>query len=308
MNIGIVGAGNIGSYYAGLLSDAGSGVRLVARGAHLDAIRSRGLEVRTPDRTFVAHPTAGSDMSLVADCDAVIVSVKSYSLAEVAPGIARAASHGATIVPLLNGVDVADRLARLGVPRAAIVGGLVSVSVFRTAPGVVERRSPFDRVVIGEFDRRPSERTRCVVEAFSAAGTTALVSEDISLDLWRKFAFIVPMNVVCGLTRGPMGPVIASERGRALIADSLHELANVARAVGIGLNADEEVKVRDNLLALQPGMRPSFLADLERGGPSEVDLLVGTVSRLGHEHGVPTPIHDVATTAFEIASSGSGAS
>ena len=302
MDIGIVGAGNIGSYYAGLLSQAGCGVKLVARGEHLDAIRSRGLEVRTPDRAFVARPMVDSDVALVADCDAVIVAVKSYSLADVASGVAKAASNGATVVPLLNGVDVGERLARFGVPRASIVGGLVAASVFRTAPGSVERRSLFDRVVIGEFDRRPSERTRRVVDAFAAAGTTAAVSDDISLDLWRKFAFIVPMNVVCGLTRGPMGPVIASERGRKLIADSLHELADVARAVGIAFGEEDEAKVRHDLLALQPGMRPSFLADLERGGPNEVDLLVGTVSRLGHEHGVPTPIHDVATTAFEIVS------
>ena len=302
MEIGIVGAGNIGSYYAALLSQAGCGVKLVARGEHLDAIRSRGLEVRTPDRAFVARPMVDSNVALVADCDAVIVAVKSYSLADVASGVAKAASNGATVVPLLNGVDVGERLARFGVPRASIVGGLVAASVFRTAPGSVERRSLFDRVVIGEFDRRPSERTRRVVDAFAAAGTTAAVSDDISLDLWRKFAFIVPMNVVCGLTRGPMGPVIASERGRKLIADSLHELADVARAVGIAFGEEDEAKVRHDLLALQPGMRPSFLADLERGGPNEVDLLVGTVSRLGHEHGVPTPIHDVATTAFEIAS------
>lgn len=302
MDIGIVGAGNIGSYYAGLLSKAGNTVTLVARGEHLDAIESRGLEVHTPDRKFLAHPAVVSDASFVADCDVVIVAVKSYSLGEVAAGLAAAAANGATIVPLLNGVDVADRLARLSVPLGSIVGGIVAASVFRTGPGVVERRSPFDRVVIGEFDRRPSDRTRRLVEAFAAAGTTANVSDDISLDLWRKFAFIVPMNVVCGLTRGPMGPVIASERGRKLIADSLHELADVARASGVSLGADEEAKICHDLLALPYEMRPSFLADLERGGPNEVDLLVGTVSRLGHEHGVSTPIHDVATAAFEIAS------
>lgn len=301
MDIGIVGAGNIGSYYGGLLSNAGSNVKIVARGAHLDAIRAHGLEVRTPDRTFVAHPEVASDPSLVAGCDAVIVSVKSYSLAEVAPGIAAAARNGAAIVPLLNGIDAADRLARLDVPRGSILGALVAASVFRTAPGVVERKSPFDRIVIGEFDRQASDRARRLLDAFSAAGTAAELSADISFDLWRKFAFIVPMNVVCGLSRGPMGPVIASDRGRKLVVDSLHELAEVARAVGVRFGKEDEAKVCRDLLALSPSMRPSFLADLERGGPTELDLLVGNVSRLGHEHGVPTPIHDVATAAFAIA-------
>ena len=301
MDIGIVGAGNIGSYYAGLLSNAGTTVKLVARGPHLDAINARGLEVRTPDRVFVAHPAAASDPAIVADCDAVLVAVKSYSLGEVAPGLAAAASSGAVILPLLNGVDAAERLAGFGVPRESIVGGLVAASVFRTAPGAVERRSPFDRVRVGEFDRTTSERAKRLVDAFAAGGTTAELSRDISFDLWRKFAFIVPMNVVCGLSRGPMGPVIASERGRKLVADSLHELAEVARAAGVPFGADEEAKVCHDLLAVGPGMRPSFLADLERGGPTELDALAGTVSRLGHEHGVPTPIHDVATAAFAIA-------
>lgn len=301
MDIGIIGAGGIGSYYGGLLARAGNTVKLVARGPHLEAINARGLEVRTPDGSFVTHPAAAPDPSIVAQCETVIVSVKSYSLAEVAPGVATAASNGATILPLLNGVDVADRLASFGVARESIVGGLVAASVFRIAPGVVERRSPFDRVVIGEFDRPTSDRVQRLVATFAEAGATSSVSPDISFDLWRKFAFIVPMNVACGLTRGPMGPVIASERGRKLIADSLHELAEVARATGVPLGAEEEEKICRELMALGAGMRPSFLADLERGGPTELDLLVGNVSRLGGEYGVPTPVHDVATAAFAIA-------
>lgn len=301
MHIGIVGAGGIGSYYAGLLSNAGSSVTLVARGEHLQAIEANGLEVRTPERSFVARPAVTADPAFVADCDAVIVAVKSYSLAEVGPGLAAAASNGAAIVPLLNGVDVADRLAQLGVPRGSIIGGLVRASLVRTTPGVVERKSPFDRVTLGEFDRRPSDRTRQLVDAFGAGGTGASLSDDIALDLWRKFAFIVPMNVVCGLSRGPMGPVIASERGRALLLGSLHELAEVARAGGVAFSEADEAQLGRELLALGPGLRPSFLADLERGGPTELDLLAGAVSRLGRERGVPTPIHDVATAAFEIA-------
>src|ERR1043166_8947188 len=110
MKIGIVGAGGIGSYYAGLMSRAGHPVRLIARGDHLDAIRSRGLEVKTPDETFIAKPEATSDGNDLRDSDYVIVAVKSYSLTEVAPTLVVAAKAGAAIVPLLNGVDVAERL------------------------------------------------------------------------------------------------------------------------------------------------------------------------------------------------------
>jgi 2-dehydropantoate 2-reductase len=301
VKIGIVGGGAIGSYYAGLLARAGTAVRLIARGDHLAAIRERGLEVRTPDEQFNVRFDATDDVMAVADCDFVIVTVKGYSLADVAPGLVAAAKRGASIAPLLNGVDVADRLEKLGVPRASIIGGLAVVSVFRTAPGVIERRSAFDRVVLGELDRVPRARSSQLVDALVAAGTAARLSDDMPLDLWRKFAVIVPMNVVCGLSRRPVGYTLASERGRALMTGSLAEIVAVSRVVGAALGDDDETKLRADLLALPAGTQPSFLADLERGGPTELDLLAATVCRLGREGGVPTPIHDVATAAFEAA-------
>jgi 2-dehydropantoate 2-reductase len=301
MKIGIVGAGGIGSYFAGALSRAGNDVRLLARGEHLDAIRRNGLEVRTPKEQYVARPAATDDPAQLNDCDYVLVAVKSYSLAEVAPALKASAAGGATIVSLLNGVDVAERLESLGVPRNSILGGLVSASLVRSAPGVVERRSAFDRVVLGELGGGKSERAGALVAAFAAAGADVRESEHIEKDLWRKFAFIVTMNVVSGLTRGPIGLALATERGRALITGTLDEIVAVSRAGDTPLDDGDAANLRRDLLALEPQIRPSFLADLERGGPTELDLLAGNVSRLGKARGVPTPIHDVATAAFEAA-------
>jgi len=229
------------------------------------------------------------------------VSVKSYSLADIGPAVVGAAKRGATIVPLLNGADVAERLESLGVPRGAIVGGIVHASLVRTAPGVAERKSPGDRVTVGEFDQSTTERVQRIVAAFASAGSTAVLSADIARDIWRKFSLIVPMGIVCGLTRQPMGPILASESGRRLLTNSIHEVVMVARAVAGTLDDADETKTRDDLLALGPNTKPSFLLDLERGGPTELDLLAGTVRRLGREHGVPTPIADLATTVFEVA-------
>jgi 2-dehydropantoate 2-reductase len=301
MNIGIVGAGGIGSYFAGTLSRAGYTVRLLARGEHLDAVHRNGLEVRTPTEIYTARPVAIDDPGELASCSYVLVAVKSYSLPEVAPSLVAAAHRGATIVSLLNGVDVAERLEARGVPRGSVLGGLVTASLVRSAPGVVERRSAFDRVVVGELDGGSSDRARTLVAAFVAAGSDARESEHVRLDLWRKFAFIVPMNVACGLTRGPMGLALATDRGRALVTGALDEIVAVSRAGDTPLDEDDAARIRRDLLALAPEIRPSFLADLERGGPTELDLLVGAVSRLGGMRGVPTPIHDVATAAFEAA-------
>jgi len=158
VNIGIVGAGGIGSYYAGLLSRAGHSVRLVARGEHLSAINARGLEVRRPSGNFVATVEATDDGNQLAGCEYVVVAVKGYSLPEIGPTLVAAAASGATIVPLLNGIDVAERLMALGVPAESIIGGLVAASLVRTEPGIVERKSAFDRVVLGELDGSTSDR------------------------------------------------------------------------------------------------------------------------------------------------------
>src|SRR5437773_3465965 len=99
MEIGVVGAGGIGSYYAALLSRAGHSVRLLARGEHLTAVRTRGLEVRTPADAFVAHPLATEQGAELAGAEYLIVAVKGYSLPDVAPAIAAAANAGATVVP-----------------------------------------------------------------------------------------------------------------------------------------------------------------------------------------------------------------
>jgi len=203
-------------------------------------------------------------------------------------------------MPRLNGIDVAERLMALGVPRESIIGGFVRASVVRTAPGVVERKSPFDLAVVGELDRVARERAPRLVAALNEAGATARESADIMHDLWLKFAFIVVMGVVCGLARQPIGRITATERGRALLTDALHEVV----AVSLGaLTEDDERTIRSEMIELPAAMKPSFLLDLERGGPTELDLLAGTVSRFGKERGVATPIHDLATTVFDAATS-----
>ena len=271
---------------------------MLARGDHLAAINRRGLEIKTSDGSFVVHPEASDDPAKLVGCEHVLVSVKSYSLAEVGPGLVAAANGGAAIVPLLNGIDAAERLVKLGVPKASIVGGFVRASLERTAPGVIERKSSFDLIVLGELDRVRRERTTDLVAAIAGAGATARESDNILYELWRKFAFIVPMGVGCGLARKPMGPVMATERGRDLIKGAVHEIVAVSQGV---LTAEDEPKTFAELSAIAAPIKPSFLLDLERGGNTELDLLAGTVSRLGKELGVPTPIHDVATAAFEIA-------
>ena len=300
MRIAILGAGGVGGYYAGILARSGHAVALLARGAHLDALRARGLEVRTPEEKFTVAIQATNDPTALGVCDVAIVAVKTYSLAAIAPAARLLAEGGAAILPFLNGVEAADRLVESGVPANQVLGGLTQVSVVKVEPGVVERKSSFQKVTVGERMGKPSERVRRIVEAFQGAGAEARVSEDISADLWRKFAFIASMAAACGLARAPIGPVRDAPYGKVLLARAVREVLAVARARGLRLAEDEESKILAFIDSLGGGMKPSFLLDLEAGGPTELDDLSGAVARLGREAGVETPVHDTAAAALGV--------
>ena len=298
LRIAVIGAGGVGGFYGGALARAGYPVALLARGEHLEAIRARGLEVRTPEGVFRVAVEASDDAGALGPADLAIVAVKTYALAEVLPATRFLSERGAAVLPLLNGVEAADRLVAGGVPRANVLGGLTQVSVAKVAPGVVERKSPFQNVALGELGGGPSARAERIAQAFRDAGAQARVSEDIVADLWRKFAFIAPMAAACGLARSPIGPVRDAPYGRLLLARAVREVLSVARARDVALSGDDEAKILAFMDGLGAAMKPSFLLDLEAGGPNELDDLSGAVSRLGRAAGVETPVHDTAVTAL----------
>src|SRR6185295_9671073 len=204
------------------------------------------------------------------------------------------------ILPLLNGVDAADRLIAAGVPGDRVLGGLTEISAARVAPGIVERRSPFQRVGVGELAGGVSKRAERIADAFRKAGADARASADITADLWRKLAFIASMAAACGLARSPIGPIRDAPLGHLLIERAVREVIAVAQARGVAVGEEDASRILAFIDTLAPGIKPSFMLDLESGGPTELDDLCGAVSRIGREVGVETPMHDVATAALGV--------
>lgn len=298
MRIVVLGAGAVGAYYGGQLARTGHDVTCFARGANLAALRERGLEIRTPEGAFRPHVAATDRIEELGPAEYAILAVKSYSLSAMAPVVRRVADQGAAIVPFLNGVETAEQLWGQGVARAAVIGGVTTISVARIQPGVVERRSPFQLVVLGEFDGRLTERVGALAAAFREAGAEARTSDRIVVELWQKFVFIAALAAACGLARSPVGPLRTFALGRRLLERAVTEVVDVARARGIPLPPNEAARVLALIDGLPPGMRPSFLLDLEAGGPTELDILSGAVARFAEAAGVATPVHDTATAAL----------
>jgi 2-dehydropantoate 2-reductase len=307
MKFAIVGAGGIGGYYGGVLARSGNEVQILARGENLNALREKGLQVRTPEGAFTVEVTACDDVAQFTPVDCAIIAVKTYSLADAAPAAKHLAEKGALIVPFLNGVDIAERLVELGVAKEPIVGGLTTISAARTAPGVFERKSNFQKIIIGEFPggRDPARRQKVerIVQAFLRAGVEAQVADDIRVELWRKYAFIAAMAAVCGLARSAIGGVRAAPLGPLLLERAIREVVTVAHARGIRLADDETERILRFCATLPDGMKPSLLLDVEAGRQSEIDAMSGTVGRFGREVGIETPVHDTALAALSTARS-----
>jgi 2-dehydropantoate 2-reductase len=301
MKIAVLGPGGVGGYYGGELARTGHDVRLLARGRHLAALRERGLEVRTPDGAFTVHPLATGDPSELGRVDLVLVTVKSYSLASVTPAAAELARAGADVLPLLNGVEAADRLLEGGVPPGRLLGGVTTISAAKVGPGVIERRSPFRRVVVGELGGGLSERAERIAATFREAGTDARASAEIEVDPWRKLVFLTAISGACGLARTAVGPVREAELGLLLLERAVEEAAVVGRARGVALPPDEERRAMELIGGLPGDMVPSFVLDVEAGGPTELPILSGAVSRFGRDAGVPTPVHDTVVAALGAA-------
>jgi len=302
VRIGVIGAGGIGGYYGGLLARAGHPVSFLARGVNLEALRTRGIVVRTAEEEWTSAVVAGENVRELSapfgDGDLALVTTKAYSLSEVSPAVRAFAERGATILPLLNGVEAADTLVRLGVPREQIIGGVTYISAVRIAPGTVQRRTAAQRVIVGELPRGTSERVKQVAAMFENAGAQGEVSEDITVALWQKFVFLASLAAGCGLARLPLGPVRENRLGARLLERGVREAVAVGRARGVALREDEEEQALSAIHSLPPGTEPSLLLDIRSGARTEVDVLSAAIARFSAEAGIETPIHDTAAIAL----------
>lgn len=296
----VVGAGGLGSYIGAVLGRSGHDVTLVVRGAHADAIRARGLEVRAPEETFLTRPLCIAPGDGAPGANVVFIAVKAYSLDEVSRSVVTLAEGGAIVVPLLNGVDVSKRLEAAGVPGDRLVDGVAYLTAFRTEPGVIERKGVHQRLVIGSTTGTGPEGLERVRTLFRSTPVELVVADDIRVELWLKMAVVCSLAVICGVTGDAIGPIRRHEFGRDIQARAIAEVLGVGRAQGVALPDDAEARVGGTLDAFPDDFYPSVLHDLRSGRPTEMDSLAGTIARLGRGSGAATPLADAATCAVSL--------
>ena len=293
MRIAIYGAGGVGGYFGGVLARTGHDVTLIARGAHLNAIRSHGLLLRTPGGDFRAHPPATADPAETGPVDAVIVAVKSLHIPAVRAGIGPLLGPATLVVPLLNGVNAHEALLP-AVGRERMGKGLTRIISEVAAPGVGV--DPY--VALAEWDGSASPRAEALVAALVQAGVDAEIPPDIDAALWHKFLFVCSLGGVCAVCRMPLGPVRANPASRDLLRRAMEEIAAIAAARGITLPPDAVGRALEIFDSFPPEGTSSLQRDIAAGIPSELDAWNGAAVRMGAESGVPTPVHSFIHAAL----------
>lgn len=292
MRIAVFGTGGAGGYFGARLARAGEDVVFIARGDHLEAIRTRGLIVETPEGEIVIEPAQATDDPAQAGAvDVVLVGVKAWQVVGAAHAIRPLLGPATFVVPLQNGVEAPSQLAAvLGAEH--VLGGLCGTLSWRTGPGRIRSIGEVHFVKIGELDGRPSERAEGLRAALERAGVTAEVPPDINRALWEKFLFVVSLGGVGAVTRVPVGIVRALPETRRMLERCMHEILAVGRARGVPL-ADAIVADTFALVdSLAPDGTTSLQRDITAGNPSELEAWNGAVVRFGREAGVPTPVHE----------------
>jgi 2-dehydropantoate 2-reductase len=307
MRIAVIGAGGVGGSFGAALAKAGNDVTFVARGAHLAAMRARGLSVLGPRGDIHLNPVqATDDPASIGPVDYLMFCVKLWDVESAGAAVRPLVGPTTAVIPLQNGIDASERLIPI-LGKDAVMGGVAQMSATVAEPGVIRQTGTFMRLVFGELDGRPSQRGAAFHALCRGAGFDSTNTNEIIIALWEKFVLLAANSSVSALTRLPFGKLRDDPDVFALFEKTTAEVAAVGRARGIRLPADIEARTLQTIRNFPPEMMPSMPVDLLCGNRLELPWLAGKVVALGREVGVSTPTFDVMYAALKPYANGAPA-
>jgi 2-dehydropantoate 2-reductase len=292
MRVAVFGSGAVGSYLGSRFAAARADVHLIARGAHLDALRERGLTLITPDGITTTPVWATDNPASIGPVDVVLFCVKSYDTEAAAEQLPSLIGPHTMVISIQNGIDNEPKIAeRIGAEH--VLGAATYILAAIESPGVV--RSGPARLVIGELrEGPPSDRVRAVVDVARSGDIDAVAVSDIRIAKWEKYVLLVAFSAVTAATQLTVGDIRGSEASTSMLRAIMAEAWSVGRALGIPLASDLVERQHALVLAQNDNEGTSLRHDLLSGHRMELEALQGTLRRLGRQTGIATPWTDAA--------------
>lgn len=297
MRIAIVGIGGVGGYFGGKLAReyAASGqheIIFIARGEHLKAIQQNGLQLFTKEGDYVAWPNVATDNPSVDGIfDLVFFCVKSYSLESSARSLKSNINKNTVVIPLLNGVDSAERL-RAVLPEATIVAGSAYIITHIEKPGVILQEDGACKLTFGTDDPESKLKYFNILNILVRAKIDAILTDKISDALWMKYLLMCPLASLTSATGKTYGAIIEDPELQKRTRGMMQEVAAVAKARHIDLPENAVDKTMAIVARFGHNSKTSMQLDREKGNQTEIDTLTTFLCRAGRESGIPTPLHD----------------
>jgi len=305
MKFVVAGAGAIGAYLGARMARAGFDATLFARGPHLRAIEEHGVQIRSAEGDFEAHPKVSGDLEAIGPADVVFLGVKAHGLVDLAPRLKPLLGPDTAVVSLQNGIPWwyfqglggpldGLRLERVdpgGVISAAIeprrvLGSLVYFATEIAEPGVI-RHVEGNRISLGEPSGERSERSRQIAEALIKSGLRCPVTTRIRQEIWVKVMGNAAFNPISALTGATLAGMVRDADVNALVRGIMSEIETVTKQLGVDLPVSIDQRIAG---AEKVGEhKTSMLQDLETGRPLELEAVVGAAIEIGERLGVPMP-------------------
>jgi len=290
MKILIYGTGGVGGYFGARLSQAGNHVTFVARGNHFEAIKKKGLQLKSVNGDYTVYPVnVVEKVDNLDSPDLILVATKTWQVKEAAIEISKIVSDKTIVLPLLNGVTNIGEL-ETSISRQNIMGGFCKIFSKIEVAGIINHMSMEPIIGFGELDGFSTSRTEKLQQIFKHANIHNMCYEDVQHAIWSKFLFITSVSALGALTGATIGEMRSEKVTRNLILSIVEEVYAVGKAKGINFIENDKSKIIHFIDTVPYDSTSSLQRDMLGGSPSELDSQVGTIHRLGLELSIPTPV------------------
>lgn len=299
MKILIVGAGAIGGYFGGRLLEKGEDVTFLVREGRKNILQQTGLKIQSKHGDLQLQPKLITKNEKRSPFDVVLVSTKSYQLADAIGDIQPFVGSETMVLPLLNGISHLQPLIEaFGEER--VIGGLCFVESTLAEDGTIVQTSPVHQLVYGERTGEKTERIEKLEQAFSGTKAEFVKSDNINQEMWHKYLFITAMSGITSMMDSPIGPIRDLETGQRTIHTLLQELAAIMKKMGAPIQpgiADLQLKRINSMAA---GMKSSMQRDIEKLQPTEAEHLQGYLLARANEMDIAVPVLEIIYTKLKL--------
>ena len=288
MRILMLGAGGIGGYFGGRMQAAGGDVSFLVRPGRAAQLARDGLRVQSPFGDLTLPAQTVTQESLNSTYDVVFVSCKAYDLASAIEAIAPAVGPETAVIPLLNGIRHVDLLVeRFGAAR--VQGGVALISVALAADGTVQHLNKVHKLIVGSRTAPENRWLAPLVELLGKCGVDFTHSPNVVQAMWDKVVFLATLAGSTCLMRASVGDIMHTLAGEAFVRALFAEGVAIAAASGQPLGEAQQVAYLGQLTDPASGLMASMLRDVERGGPTEAEHILGDLVARAQAKGVAAP-------------------